>query len=71
MPISNNSEATIEVRFCDIDPDTGSVNQDECVCLVQHPDDGIWIGNSLALDNPFPNREFYVFDPSIKQKIKI
>ena len=38
MPISNNKEATIEVRFKDIDPDSGRINQDECICLVQHPD---------------------------------
>ena len=29
MPITNKSEVTIEVRFKDIDPDTGRINQDE------------------------------------------
>ena len=62
MPITNKSEVTIEVRFKDIDPDTGRINQDECICLVQHPDDGIWISMSLTADNPFENREFYVHD---------
>lgn len=71
MPISNKESAQIEVRFIDIDPDTGSTNQDECICLVQHPDDGVWIGSCLSMDNPFPNREFYVFDPASNQKIKI
>jgi hypothetical protein len=63
MPITKKSEATIEVRFVDIDPDSGKINQDECICLVQHPDDGIWIMNALKSDNPFENRNFYVLDP--------
>ncbi len=63
MPITQKSEATIEVRFVDIDPDTGGISQDECVCLVQHPDDGLWIIGALLSDNPFENRDFYVYDP--------
>ena len=69
MPISKYTEATIEVRFKDIDPDSGRINQDECICLVQHPDDGVWICSSLIKDNPFENREFYVFDPKNKEVI--
>ena len=63
MPITKKLEATIEVRFVDIDPDSGNTNQDECICLVQHPDDGIWLMNALKSDNPFENRDFYVHDP--------
>jgi hypothetical protein len=62
MPITDKSQATIEVRFIDTDPDSGKINQDECVCLVQHPDDGLWIIGALKADNPFENRDFCVYD---------
>lgn len=69
MPITDKKKAALEVRFQDINPDSGDINQDSCICLVQHPDDGVWICHSLRLDNPFENREFYVFDPKTEEKI--
>jgi hypothetical protein len=55
-----------EVRFKDIDPDTGSVSQDQILCECKDHEAAFWIQKSLeyhwfsedgAQD---PNREFYI-----------
>jgi hypothetical protein len=55
-----------EVRFKDIDPDTGSISQDKRVCECEDYQEAFWVQKSLesqwfssegAQD---PNREFYI-----------
>lgn len=58
-----------EIRYKDIDPNTGEVNRDEMVC--QCPNEMLceWVFSALSkdmsLDYDQPNREFY-----IKKQIK-
>jgi hypothetical protein len=55
-----------KVRFKDIDPDTGSVSQDQIICECEHYAEAFWIKKSLehqwfSEDGPQdPNREFYI-----------
>ena len=53
----------IEIRFRDIDPDTGGISQDEKIAetdLLMH---ATWISYALAQHgNDSPNREFYLVD---------
>ena len=55
-----------EVRFKDIDPDTGFVSQDKKICECENHEEAFWVQKSLesqwfskegAQD---PNREFYI-----------
>ena len=54
----------IEIRYKDIDPDTGKITSDRLVC--QCPDEMIadWVYSALVRDMSFdydePNREFYI-----------
>ena len=54
----------IEIRYRDIDPDTGKITNDRLVC---HCPDGMiadWVYSALvrdmSLDYDEPNREFYI-----------
>jgi hypothetical protein len=55
-----------EVRFKDIDPDTGEISQDKRICECEDHMEAFWVQKSLesqwfssegAQD---PNREFYI-----------
>jgi hypothetical protein len=55
-----------EVRFKDINPDSGDVSQDKIICKCEDHEDAFWVQKSLesqwfsedgAQD---PNREFYI-----------
>jgi hypothetical protein len=54
----------VEIRYKDIDPDSGNITRDELVC--QCPTDMIaeWVYSALvrdmSLDYDEPNREFYI-----------
>ncbi len=52
-----------EIRFKDIDPDSGEVSQDFMLATSENEMYARWIVHSLGLDNAEngdPNREFYI-----------
>ena len=53
----------IEIRFKDIDPDTGKISNDQLIATSDNQDFADWINSSLVLANEIdPNREFYTRD---------
>jgi hypothetical protein len=64
----------VEIRYKDIDPDSGDITRDELVC--QCPTDMIaeWVYSALvrdmSLDYDEPNREFYIKKINEKSKNK-
>ena len=53
----------IEIRFRDIDPDTGGISQDMKIAETSELSHANWIKHSLAKDEDNdPNREFYIVD---------
>jgi hypothetical protein len=56
----------IEVRFRDIDPDSGDISQDELICNCLDIDNAKWV--KIAIEENWygengpcdPNREFYI-----------
>jgi hypothetical protein len=53
----------IEIRFKDIDPDTGKISNDKLIAISENQDFADWINAGLALTNESdPNREFYTRD---------
>jgi hypothetical protein len=56
-----------EIRFRDIDPDTGDISQDMPIAMTMSEQNANWIRNALTYewfseDGPNdPNREFYVY----------
>lgn len=58
----------IEIRFRDIDPDTGLTSQDKQIALCESETSAAWVLQALdklQLDQHDPNREFYTI-PEIK-----
>jgi hypothetical protein len=52
-----------EIRFKDIDPDSGEVSQDVMLATSENEMYARWIVHSLGFDNAEngdPNREFYI-----------
>ena len=55
-----------EVRFKDIDPDTGKISQDKKICECEDHQSANWVRHSLGYEwhSPEgaqdPNREFYI-----------
>jgi hypothetical protein len=50
----------IEIRFRDIDPDTGEVSQDRRICLCESERMKNWVLNALlASEEDSPNLEIY------------
>lgn len=55
-----------EVRFKDIDPDTGEVSQDKRICECEDPQEAFWVLKSVEREwhspegTQDPNREFYI-----------
>jgi hypothetical protein len=56
----------IEIRYKDIDPDTGNVSRDELVCTCLTEMLANWVYSALvrdmSLDYDEPNREFYILN---------
>jgi hypothetical protein len=50
-----------EIRFKDIDPDTGFIETDEPIAITRSENYGKWIVDALSNSNLEPNREFYIF----------
>jgi hypothetical protein len=49
-----------EIRFKDIDPDTGVVTQDKLVAITGKEANAIYIVEALNRTSEEPNRDFYV-----------
>ena len=52
-----------EIRFKDIDPDSGDISQDVLLATSENEMYARWISHSLEFDNAEngdPNREFYI-----------
>ena len=55
-----------EIRFKDIDPDTGKISQDMKICSCENLESASWIKHSIEYQwyspegNQDPNREFYI-----------
>jgi hypothetical protein len=53
-----------QVRYKDIDPDTGDITRDELICVCHSPLIAEWVYSALvrdmSLDYDEPNREIYV-----------
>ena len=55
-----------EVRFKDINPDSGDVSQDKIICKCEDHEDAFWVQKSLEYQwfsdegAQDPNREFYI-----------
>ena len=55
-----------EVRFKDIDPDTGEISQDKIICECEDHQSAFWVLKSLECEwfsdegAQDPNREFYI-----------
>jgi hypothetical protein len=64
----------IELRYKDIDPDTGSITRDELICFCLDVDAAKWIKLSIESDwygenGPCdPNREFYMVIGSMSKE---
>jgi hypothetical protein len=54
----------IEIRYKDIDPDTGDISRDELICSCPNEMLANWVYSALvrdmSLDYDEPNREFYI-----------
>jgi hypothetical protein len=50
-----------EIRFKDIDPDTGDTIADTPIAITRSENYGEWIVQALSKINLEPNREFYIF----------
>jgi hypothetical protein len=50
-----------EIRFKDIDADTGFVETDKPIAITRSENYGKWIVDALSKINLEPNREFYIF----------
>lgn len=54
----------IEIRYRDIDPDTGNITRDALVCTCPTEMLADWVYSALvrdmSLDYDEPNREFYI-----------
>lgn len=58
----------IEIRFKDIDPDTGSISQDKQIAVCGSETSAAWVLqalNKLQMELDDPNREIYTI-PEIK-----
>lgn len=58
----------IEIRFKDIDPDTGEISQDKQIALCESEVSAAWVFqalNKLQSELDDPNREIYII-PEIK-----
>ena len=49
-----------EIRFKDIDPDSGDITQDLHVCYASHEDTANYILELINKNNDEPNRDFYI-----------
>lgn len=61
----------IEIRYKDIDPDTGEITRDEMICECPNELLGKWVFSALLQDLDFhdePNREIYVDDSKKKKE---
>ena len=56
----------IEIRYKDIDPDSGSITRDALICTCQTEMLANWVYSALmrdmSLDYDEPNREFYMLN---------
>jgi hypothetical protein len=54
----------IEIRFRDIDPDTGGISQDMKIATCEVASNAEWIKHALSMGgaDENPNREFYTVD---------
>jgi hypothetical protein len=56
----------IEIRYKDIDPDTGDITNDALVCMCPTEMIANWVYSALvrdmSLDYDEPNREFYILN---------
>ena len=54
----------IEIRYKDIDPDTGNITTDALLCFCENPLIANWIYSAIlkdmSLDYDEPNREIYI-----------
>lgn len=50
----------MEIRYKDIDPDTGEITNDQLVCQCPNPSITERILSLLIEDNDEPNRDFYI-----------
>jgi hypothetical protein len=53
----------IEVRFRDIDPDTGKISQDKLICTCVSETSSKWLKHALKLslaEASEPNRDIYI-----------
>jgi hypothetical protein len=53
----------LEIRYRDIDPDTGNITRDEMVCQCPTEMLAKWVYSAIvkeSLDSDDPNREFYI-----------
>jgi hypothetical protein len=50
-----------EIRFKDIDPDTGDTVTNEPIAITRSENYGEWIVDALSNSNLEPNREFFIF----------
>lgn len=49
-----------EIRFKDIDPDSGDISQDVHVCYASHEGTANYILELINKNNDEPNRDFYI-----------
>ena len=57
----------IQIRFKDIDPDSGDISQDQLIATCENQNSADWVTAALARENADfgnPNREFYTVDLS-------
>jgi hypothetical protein len=54
----------IEIRFRDINPDTGGISQDTKIAMCEVKRHADWIKHALEIgdDGDQPNREYYIVD---------
>jgi hypothetical protein len=57
----NNIKEHWEIRYKDIDPDTGDTVTNEPIAITRSENYGEWIVQALSKINLEPNREFYIF----------
>lgn len=49
-----------EIRFKDIDPDSGDISQDLHVCFASHEGTANYILDLINKNNEEPNRDYYI-----------
>lgn len=62
-----------EIRFKDIDPDTGRISQDKLICTCVSETSSKWLMNALGLslkEAEEPNRDIYVVYKKEESKTK-